>query len=391
MDAFGSSKPVNEIDAEGLAVAVFKDERANGGLLKSLDQAVGGLISEVTKSEEFVGKEGETAYFHVSGNGLKARRLLLIGCGDRASYKSAQITQMGGTAARFLRSKNLKTIAVVPRADGEAKAAAQMVVVGAIMGMFEPDKYRTKDKEQRQLKSVTVVVDGADKKAVQRGAERGRIIGESINFTRDLANEPGAYMTPTIMADRAKQVAKEFGLSFDVLDQKQMEKLGMGSLLGVARGSDEPPKLIVMKYKPSKSTSKDLLALVGKGITFDSGGISLKPGENMELMKYDMTGAATVIGTMQAIAQLKPSVSVLGVAPCSENLPSGKAIKPGDVLRAMTGKTIEVINTDAEGRLVLADAIAYEETRRDENHRHGDANRRGLNRARRREHGNPRN
>ena len=359
MDAFGSSKPVNEIDAEGLAVAVFKDERANGGLLQSLDQAVGGLISEVTKSEEFVGKEGETAYFHVSGNGLKARRLLLIGCGDRASYKSAQITQMGGTAARFLRSKNLKTIAVVPRADGEAKAAAQMVVVGAIMGMFEPDKYRTKDKEQRQLKSVTVVVDGADKKAVQRGAERGRIIGESINFTRDLANEPGAYMTPTIMADRAKQVAKEFGLSFDVLDQKQMEKLGMGSLLGVARGSDEPPKLIVMKYKPSKSTSKDLLALVGKGITFDSGGISLKPGENMELMKYDMTGAATVIGTMQAIAQLKPSVSVLGVAPCSENLPSGKAIKPGDVLRAMTGKTIEVINTDAEGRLVLADAIAY--------------------------------
>ena len=359
MDAFGSSKPVNEIDAEGLAVAVFKDERANGGLLQSLDQAVGGLISEVTKSEEFVGKEGETAYFHVSGKDLKSRRLLLIGCGDRASYKSTQITQMGGTAARFLRSKNLKTIAVVPRADGEAKAAAQMVVVGAIMGMFEPDKYRTKDKEQRQLKSVTVVVDGADKKAVQRGAERGRIIGESINFTRDLANEPGAYMTPTIMADRAKQVAKEFGLSFDVLDQKQMEKLGMGSLLGVARGSDEPPKLIVMKYKPSKSTSKDLLALVGKGITFDSGGISLKPGENMELMKYDMTGAATVIGTMQAIAQLKPSVSVLGVAPCSENLPSGKAIKPGDVLRAMTGKTIEVINTDAEGRLVLADAIAY--------------------------------
>ena len=359
MDAFGSSKPVNEIDAEGLAVAIFKDEKADGGLLKSLDQAVGGLISEVIKSEEFVGKEGETAYFHVSGNGLKARRLLLIGCGDRASYKSAQITQMGGTAARFLRSKNLKTIAVVPRADGEAKAAAQMVVVGAIMGMFEPDKYRTKDKEQRQLKSVTVVVDGADKKAVQRGAERGRIIGESINFTRDLANEPGAYMTPTIMADRAKQVAKEFGLSFDVLDQKQMEKLGMGSLLGVARGSDEPPKLIVMKYKPSKSTSKDLLALVGKGITFDSGGISLKPGENMELMKYDMTGAATVIGTMRAIAQLKPSVPVLGVAPCTENLPSGKATKPGDVLRAMTGKTIEVINTDAEGRLILADAIAY--------------------------------
>jgi leucyl aminopeptidase len=359
MEVIGSSRPCNEIDAEALAVAVFKDEKADGGLLKSLDKAVGGLISDVIKGEEFVGKEGETAYFHVSAKDLKARRLLLIGCGDRGSYKSAQVTKLGGTAARFLRSKNVKTIAVVPRADADAERVAQMVVVGTIMGVFEPDKYRTKEKEKRELKSVTVVIEGADKRAAQRGAERGRIIGESINFTRDLANEPGAYMTPTIMADSAKRVAKEFGLSFDVLDQKQMEKLGMGSLLGVSRGSDEPPKLIVMKYKPARSSSKELLALVGKGITFDSGGISLKPGENMELMKYDMTGAATVMGTMRAIAQLKPSIPVLGVAPCSENLPSGKATKPGDVLRAMTGKTIEVINTDAEGRLVLADAIAY--------------------------------
>jgi leucyl aminopeptidase len=359
MDVIGSSKPCNEIEAEGLAVAVFKDEKADTGLLKTLDKALGGLITEVFKSEEFSAKEGETAYFHMSGSGLKARRLLLIGCGDRAAYKSAQITQMAGTAARFLRGKSIKTIAIVPRADYDAERVAQMAGVGAIMGVFEPDKYRTKEKEKRELKSVTVVVEGADKKAVQRGADRGRVIGESINFTRDLANEPGGHLTPTILADRAKKVAKEFGLSIDVLDQKQMEKLGMGSLLGVSRGSDEPPKLIVMKYKPAKSSSKELLALVGKGITFDSGGISLKPGENMELMKYDMTGAATVVGTMRAIAQLKPSVPVLGVAPCSENLPSGKATKPGDVLTAMTGKTIEVINTDAEGRLVLADAIAY--------------------------------
>ncbi len=195
---------------------------------------------------------------------------------------------------------------------------------------------------------------------MQRGAERGGIVGEAVNYTRDLANEPGGYMTPTILAARAKETSRKFGLTFDVLDQKQMEKLGMGSLLGVSRGSDEPPKLIVMKYQPRRAKrGKKLLALVGKGITFDSGGISLKPGENMELMKYDMTGAATVIGTMRAIAQLKPSIPVLGVAPCSENLPSGKATKPGDILRAMTGKTIEVINTDAEGRLVLADAIAY--------------------------------
>ncbi len=361
MDVIGSSKSINEIEAHALAVAVFKDENAAADILKTLDAAAGGMISDVIKAEEFAGKEGETAYFHLASGKLKARRLLLVGCGDRANYKAAQIGQMAGSAVRFLRSKNAQTIAIVPRAEGDAERTAQIATVGATMGLFEPDKYRTKDKEQREIKTATVVIEGADKKAIQKGADRGLIIGESINFTRDMANEPGAYLTPTIMAERARKVAKQFGLSFDVLDQKQMEKLGMGSLLGVARGSDEPPKLIVMKYQPSRFRGKkgELLALVGKGITFDSGGISLKPGENMELMKYDMTGAATVIGTMRAIAQLKPSVPVLGVAPCSENLPSGKATKPGDVLTAMTGKTIEVINTDAEGRLVLADAIAY--------------------------------
>ena len=360
MDVRGNSQPINKVETDALAVAVFKGEKADDGLLKTLDKATDGIISSVIKSEEFAAKEGETAYFHVADSQLRARRLLLIGCGDRGDYKARQISQMAGTAARFLRSKNAKTIAIVPRSDGDVEKTARWTISGAVMGLFEPDKYRTKEKEQRQIDRFEVVIEGADKKTLERGAERGRIIGESANFTRDMANEPGGYLTPTAMADRAKKMAKEFGLSVDVLDQKQIEKLGMGSFLGVARGSDEPPKLIVLKYTPPKKTKGDgLLALVGKGITFDSGGISLKPGENMELMKYDMTGAATVIGTMRAIAQLKPSVPVLGVAPCCENLPSGKATKPGDVLRAMTGKTIEVINTDAEGRLILADAIAY--------------------------------
>ena len=362
MDVRGSSQSLTKVDADALAVPVFKDEKADNEFLRELDKAVGGLISTVIKAEEFAAKEGETAYFAGVGRGLKAERLLLIGCGERKDYKARQVSQMAGTAARFLRSKNARTIAIAPRANEGAERAAQYVIAGAMMGLFEPDKYR-KDKEQREIKRFEVVIDGADKGALQRGVERGRIIGESVNFTRDLANEPGGFMTPTILAQKAKEVAKEFGLSFDALDQKQMEKLGMGSLLGVSRGSDEPPKMVVLKYTPSRKRKTDkLLALVGKGITFDSGGISLKPGENMELMKYDMTGAATVIGTMRAIAQLKPSIPVLGVAPCSENLPSGKATKPGDVLRAMTGKTIEVINTDAEGRLVLADAIAYAKT-----------------------------
>jgi len=362
MDVRGTTQSCKEIDVQALAIPVFKEEKPTEALLKTLDDAVGGLITSVIESEEFAGKEGETAYFHLSGSGLKARRLLLIGCGERDDYKAMQVLQMAGTAARFLRSKSAKTIAIVPRAEGDAQKAAQTAIEGAIMGLFEPDKYRTKEKEKRELERIVVVLEGADQNELQRAVERGRIVGESVNFTRDLANEPGAYMTPTILAERAKEVAREFGLSVDILDQKQMEKLGMGSLLGVSRGSDEPPKLIVLKYEPSKAdkqTTDELLALVGKGITFDSGGISLKPGENMELMKYDMTGAATVIGSMRAIAQLKPSIAVLGVAPCSENLPSGKATKPGDVLKAMTGKTIEVINTDAEGRLVLADAIAY--------------------------------
>ena len=360
MDVRGNAQPINKVDTDALAVAVCKGEKADDGVLKTLDKATGGIISSVIKSEEFSAKEGETAYFHLTDGTLKARRLLLIGCGERGDYKARQVSQMAGTAARFLRSKNAKTIAIVPRSEGDVEKIAQWTISGAVMGLFEPDKYRTREKEQRQVERFEVVIDAADKKALERGAERGRIIGESANFTRDMANEPGGYMTPTAMADGAKKMAKEFGLSIDVLDQKQIEKLGMGSFLGVSRGSDEPPKLIVLKYTPPKKTKADgLLALVGKGITFDSGGISLKPGENMELMKYDMSGAATVIGTMRAIAQLKPSVPVLGVAPCCENLPSGKATKPGDVLRAMTGKTIEVINTDAEGRLILADAIAY--------------------------------
>jgi leucyl aminopeptidase len=195
------------------------------------------------------------------------------------------------------------------------------------------------------------------------GAERGRVVGESVNFTRDLANEPGAYMTPTIMAERAQEIANEFGLEIDVLDQARMEEEGMGALLSVARGSDQPPKMMVLTYMPEGKQSigdgEDFLALVGKGITFDTGGISIKPSENMELMKYDMTGGATVLGVMRAVAQLKPSIPVLGVVPSTENMPSGKATKPGDVVRAMTGKTIEVINTDAEGRLILADAVSY--------------------------------
>ncbi len=363
MEVQTSAGRYQEQDVQALAVAVFKDEKADDGILKELDEAAGGVIKSVIESEELKGKEGETVYVHLAGTGgLRARRLLLVGVGEREGYTPAQVSQMAGSVARFLRGKNVKTIGLVTRADGDAEKSVAAAAEGATIGLFEPDKYRTIDKEERTIDKLVIIIEGADEEALKRGAERGRIIGESVNFTRDLANEPGAYMTPTNMAERAREIAEEFGLNVDVLDEARMEQEGMGALLSVSHGSEEDAKLIILKYTPRDAPTQDegdLLAFVGKGITFDSGGISLKPGENMELMKYDMTGGATVLGAMRAIAQLKPSIPVLGVVPASENLPSGKATKPGDVVTAMSGKTIEIINTDAEGRLVLSDAISY--------------------------------
>ena len=362
MHVEASPGPFEQVDVQALAIAAFKDEKPTEGFLKKLDELTNGFIKAAIDSEEFTGKEGDTAYFHLIGNDkMKAQRLLLVGAGDAADYKVANVSNLVGTAVRALRAKNAKSIAVVPRIGAQAEAATAAAVEGAYISIFDPDKYRTVDKEQKTVEKLVIVMEGADEAALKKGVETGRIVGESLNFTRDLANEPGAYMTPTDMAERAREVANQFGLNIDVLDEARMEQEGMGSLLSVSHGSDQPAKLIIMKYVPADydDSTKELLAFVGKGVTFDSGGISLKPGENMELMKYDMTGGATVIGAMRAIAQLKPLIPVLGVAPCTENLPSGKATKPGDVVRAMTGKTIEVINTDAEGRLILADAIAY--------------------------------
>ena len=371
MEIQTSTGHFKEADVQALAAAVFKDEKADTGLLQELDAATGGLVKSVIESGELKGKEGETVYVHLgTGGGLKAQRLLLVGAGERDAYKLAQVAQTAGTATRTLRARNVKSFGLILRAAaGEDERAAAAAVEGALMGLFEPDKYRTIEKEERQIERLLLLAPNADDAALKRGAERGRITGESVNFTRDLANEPGAYMTPTIMAERAREIAEQFGLEFHVLEREQMEQEGMGALLSVARGSDEPPKLIVLKYTPEGADQKgdgqasagqsELLALVGKGITFDTGGISIKPSENMELMKYDMTGGATVMGVMRAVAQLKPPIPILGVVPSTENMPSGKATKPGDVVRAMNGKTIEVINTDAEGRLILADAVCY--------------------------------
>ncbi len=353
-----------EANVDALAVAVFKDEKASSGLLKDLDKLTGGIVSSVIKNEEFKGEVNETALIRFSAKGkVKASLLLLIGVGEKSDYSAASVANVAGTATRFLRKRNVKSFALLPRSAGDAGETAQNAAQGFVTSQFELDKYRTKDKNTKTVDTLVVCIEGARDSDLKNGLSRGQIIGESMNFTRDLANEPPNVLTPTEMAKRAQAIAKETGLKCEVLDEAKMEKLGMGSLMSVSIGSEQPAKLIVLKYEPKKSTAKkgELLALVGKGITFDTGGISLKPGEGMDAMKYDMSGGASVIGTMRAIGLLKPSVPVLGVVAAVENMPDGKASRPSDIVTAMNGKTIEILNTDAEGRLILADAVAYAE------------------------------
>ena len=364
MKSQGISANFTDSNVEALAAAVFKSEKPTTGALKELDRVTGGLLAAALKAGEFKGESGETALIRFPRKGkVKATRLLLIGMGDREEYKVAAVSIVSGTAARFFRQLNIKSFALLPRCDAYSVEVAQNAIQGVITSQFELDKYKTKDKNDKAINSFVVCVEGAKPADLKVGLARGQVIGESMNFTRDLANEPPNILTPTEMANRARAMAKEAGLKIEVLDEARMEKLGMGSLLSVSKGSDQPAKLIVLNYAPSGSARKnsDLLALVGKGITFDTGGISIKPAEGMDAMKYDMSGGATVLGTMRALGLLKPSVPVMGVIAAVENMPGGGASRPSDVVTASNGKTVEILNTDAEGRLILADAVAYAE------------------------------
>lgn len=364
MKSQGITGNFTEANAEALAVAVFKDEKATGGVLKELDKLTGGILASVIKAEEFKGEPGDIALIRFAAKGkVKASRLLLVGVGDKKEYKTPNVSAVAGTATRFLRKRSVKSFALLPRSESDASEVAQNAMQGFVTSQFELDKYKTKDKTDKAVDSFVLCIDRAKAADLKAGLNRGQIVGESMNFTRDLANEPPNILTPTEMANRAAKMAKEVGIKCEILDEAQMKKMGMGSLLSVSLGSAQPAKMIVLRYTPAKNTGKkgDLLALVGKGITFDTGGISIKPAEGMDAMKYDMSGGATVIGTMRSIALLKPSVPVLGVVAAVENMPDGKASRPSDVVTAMNGKTVEILNTDAEGRLILADAVAYAE------------------------------
>src|SRR3954470_3348779 len=319
---------------------------------KPVQQAAADLIS----SGDISGKTFEVSWLHKPA-GLSAKRLLLVGGGKAKTFSATELRKLAGAAVRALKPRNLRSLAFVVPEQISAEEAVKAIVEGALVGDFDSDTYKS-DRKDQAIDALTVVASG-NQKTLQQAVDEARIVGESQNFTRELVNEPSNRMTPTILARHAQDMSKEVGLKCEVYGADKIKELKMGAFWGVAQGSDEPPALIVMRYEPGSAPEKPVLGLVGKGITFDTGGISIKPADGMEKMKYDMAGGATMIGAMRAIAQLKPKVKVIGIVCATENMPSGKAQKPGDIQTAMSGKTIEIINTDAEGRLVLADGLCY--------------------------------
>ncbi len=319
---------------------------------------LGTPLSALYDSGEITGKALEFVLIH-GVPGLKARRVLVAGSGKPEKLDTASLRKIASAAMRFLKGKGVKSaIFAVDGAAGSPDLVAA-AATGILTGSWEPDRLKTSREGVRVGPvSVEIVVESADA-AIDAAFERGCVIGEALNLSRDISVEPPNVLTPTAMAERARAVANAEGLSFDVLDRDRMKQLGMGALLGVTQGSAEPPAMIVMQYKPVGAAAEGHLGLIGKGVTFDTGGISIKPSEGMEKMKYDMAAGAAVIGAMQAIARLKPSVAVTGIVPAVENMPGSRAQRPGDIVTSFSGKTIEILNTDAEGRLILADAMTY--------------------------------
>lgn len=348
--------------ADLLVVNLFEGVTEPGGATGAVDRALNGAIREVIAAGDFKGARDSSILLYTRGS-LPAPRVLVVGLGPAEKFDLNQARRAAAVAARRARDLGVKELATIVHGAGiggmAPDEAAQAVVEGSILALYRFRKHAPEPEAEKGPQRIALVEFDAQRlPAIEDGAARGRVIAEATNFVRDLVNEPANYMTPTILAERASAIARELGLRCTVLDENQMRELGMGLLLGVAAGTDQPPRFIILEHNADR-TDLPTIVLVGKGITFDSGGISLKPSDEMWRMKDDMGGAAAVIGALQVAARLNLPLRVIGLAPCTENLPSGHAIKPGDVLTGMTGKTVEIISTDAEGRLILADALAY--------------------------------
>jgi leucyl aminopeptidase len=345
------------VRAGAVVVPLFSNTRLDTAA-SAVDAATGGALADAIAGGETKGKLYETTLIHAKDRPF--RRALAVGLGKREEFEPHLLARYAALAVRGLGRKGVEEIAIAlpEEASHDPKACVSAVAEGAIAGSFEITIYQENPEQRVAAKSVSILCGALEANAADEGVRRGVALGEAINFARRLAVTPANDMTPTILADEATKAAKEAGVAIDVHDADWARKQGMGSFLSVASGSAQPPKFIVMTYKGDPSSS-ELLALVGKGITFDTGGISIKPAEKMEDMKYDMSGGAAVIAAMRALGMLKPRINVIGIVPATENMPGGRATKPGDIVRAMNGKSIEIINTDAEGRLILADALCY--------------------------------
>jgi leucyl aminopeptidase len=351
-------EPLTQLSTPALVSYCFEDAPASSGTVERLPVETRNLLQQLQAAGELTGKMFECTLLH-GPVGLAASKLLVVGAGKHEKFIETHTRHLVGAAVRYLRSRGVRELAWILGSAGPGAVAA--IAEGAVVADYDADRYRTERNGEKAIDHLWLATGGDPLPAGAEDAlQHGRILGEAQNFTRELVNEPSNHMTPTNLAERASEMAARFGLACEILGPQEIQDLKMGAFWAVAQGSQhEPAKLIVLRYSPEGAPEQPVIGLIGKGITFDSGGISIKPSENMHEMKTDMAGGATMLGVMQAIAQLKPRVRVTALIPATENMPSGNAFKPGDVITSMSGKTVEILNTDAEGRLVLADALTY--------------------------------
>ena len=353
---------IAQIKTDAIIVNLFEGMERPEDDTATVDKALDGAISQLISQGEIKGKLNQITVIHSLGK-LPAARVVVVGLGKQPELSLNKVRGAVAETCRLLRQKGVKSIATIAQGAGVSgitvAGAAQAITEGALLGVYSFRRHQTKEAEHGEIEQLTLVdADESKIPGLEQGCHKGKILAEATNLARDMVNEPPNYMTPTDMAEMAAKLAETYGLELSVLEREQVQELGMGALLGVAQGTRQPPKFIVFHYKGGDSKVTDV-ALIGKGITFDSGGISIKPSEGMGEMKADMAGGAAVMAAIAAIAQLKPKINVMALIPATENLPDGSALKPGDILTAMGGKTIEIISTDAEGRLILADALGY--------------------------------
>jgi leucyl aminopeptidase len=351
------SGPLSSIDADLLVVPWFDGESAT--VVPGLDAATAGEIQRALTQHEFQAKPFEFFVARVVDKSWRAGRVALVGGGARNVASGEMMRKLAAAAGLDARKRHVQRAAFAIRGNGDQSLLAQAAAEGVTLAEFYGGSYKTADPQPVAVASWTIAFEGKEPGGATEAVNRGRILGECSNLARALANEPGNTLTPREFAARASAIAAEGGIKVDVLDERQINELGMGLLLGVARGSSEPPRLMVFRHDPPGAPATPVLGLVGKGITFDTGGISIKPADGMERMKDDMAGGAAVACAMRAIGLLRAPIRVVGVVPATENMPGGRAIKPGDILKNAEGKTVEVINTDAEGRLILGDGLWY--------------------------------